>query len=520
VSAAIAYHAATKYAPETIGSHPGLDWSRQPTPYKDYESLCPIELAPYLPFDPNPFSGGPRQPQGRPQDGEISLNTISRWLFAAYGITGVIPNQPRPTYLRAAPSAGGLYPAEIYLVVRECPLLPAGLYGYDPRRHQLVPLWEGKEVHQHLTAASFNSAAIAAAPVCLVLTGVFERSRWRYGERAYRRILLDSGHLLGNACLMAPALGLRSHLTTAFCDRLVGELLRVDPADEGPLALLTLSTRGAPERPNWAVLPSPLVEMAPGETASDQDDPSPYMTAVHRNGCLEAERPRQAAVADRLQDELQTRYGWQGGRSLEADLEGARDLGNLSADPFSSIVRRRSTRRFRRAAMARAQLARILAGAYAPGQVGLGEQPALDSHRLMTFVAAVAVDGLDSGVYYLAPHALELRLVRPGADRDALQYLCLSQELGGDAAVVVFHTADLQSAVSVGGDRAYRHLHLDAGLIGERLDLAALALGLGASGIGGFFDDQVTGLLGIPSEQAVVYITTIGVLQGAGDEGA
>jgi nitroreductase len=60
------------------------------------------------------------------------------------------------------------------------------------------------------------------------------------------------------------------------------------------------------------------------------------------------------------------------------------------------------------------------------------------------------------------------------------------------------------------GERAYRYLHLDAGMIGERLDLAALAEGLGASGIGGFFDDQVTDLLGIPREQAVIYITVIG----------
>jgi nitroreductase len=92
-----------------------------------------------------------------------------------------------------------------------------------------------------------------------------------------------------------------------------------------------------------------------------------------------------------------------------------------------------------------------------------------------------------------------------------VQYLCLGQELGGDAAAVVFHTADLARAVRRQGERAYRYLHLDAGMLGERLDLAALAEGLGASGIGGFFDDQVTELLGIPAEQAVVYITTIGV---------
>ncbi len=413
MSAAISYHSATKYAPETIGSHPGLDWSTQPLPYKDYDSLTPVELAPYLPFDPNPFSGGPRQPQGRPRDGEVSLNTISRWLFASYGITGVIPNQPRPTYLRAAPSAGGLYPAELYLAVRDCPLLPQGLYGYDPRRHQLVPLWEGEDVHRHLVAACYQSAAITAAPATMILSGVFERSRWRYGERAYRRILLDSGHLLGNACLMAPALGLRCHLTTAFCDRLLGELLRVNAQEEAPLAVLALNTRGALERPSWSVLPSGAAPApAPAEEGEEPAEPAPYLAAAHSGGCLPPERPRLAAGGDQMQEELQARYGWHGGIRLQDDLAPGDDLGNLSADPFSAIVSRRSTRRFRRAPMTRAQLARILAAAYAPESVGLGEQGALERDRIMTFVAAVAVDGMESGVYYLAPHALELRLVR------------------------------------------------------------------------------------------------------------
>jgi hypothetical protein len=76
---------------------------------------------------------------------------------------------------------------------------------------------------------------------------------------------------------------------------------------------------------------------------------------------------------------------------------------------------------------------------------------------------------------------------------------------------VVFHTADLAEAVAHMGDRAYRYLHLDAGMLGERLDLAALDESCGASGIGGFFDDRITDLLGIPPEQAVVYVTTLGI---------
>ncbi|MBA3707905.1 MAG: SagB/ThcOx family dehydrogenase [Planctomycetes bacterium] len=520
---AITYHNQTKYAPETIGNHPGLDWERQPIPYKLYDSLTPVALAPFLPFDPNPFTGKPRGPESElATDGRVDLAVISRWLFATYGITGVIPNEARPTYLRAAPSAGGLYPAEIYLVVRELAGCEPGLYGYDPRRHHLVPLWNDAAVAGHLAAACYHDAAVAAAPVALVVTGVFERSRWRYGERAYRRILLDSGHLIGNACLMAPALGLRVHLTAAFCDGLFDEVLRIDPAEEGTLAVIALNAAGKVERPHWSALPSgaafdasPAAKIQDSDADADADaaeaDPSPLLHALHRASRLPHERPRVVGSGD-AGEGLEARYGWTSGASLVEDVpnrEAAR--WPLAQDPFQAILRRRSTRRFQRGTMTRAQLARILAAAYAPETVGLGEQPSLDRGHLMTFVAVLAVEGFAPGVYYLAPHGLELRLVRPGCDPETVQYLCLGQELGGDATAVVFHTADLADAVRAYGDRAYRYLHLDAGMIGERLDLAAISEGCGASGIGGFFDDQVTDLLGIPREQAVVYITTLGL---------
>jgi SagB-type dehydrogenase family enzyme len=64
--------------------------------------------------------------------------------------------------------------------------------------------------------------------------------------------------------------------------------------------------------------------------------------------------------------------------------------------------------------------------------------------------------------------------------------------------VVVFHTADLKAATAAYGDRVYRYLHMDAGHLGQRLNLAAIYLGLGVSGIGGFYDDQVNDVLGLP----------------------
>ena len=128
-----------------------------------------------------------------------------------------------------------------------------------------------------------------------------------------------------------------------------------------------------------------------------------------------------------------------------------------------------------------------------------------------TFIAVSGVSGLEEGCYYYAPKAQELRQIRFKNFRKELHYLCLGQDLGRNASAIVFQTADLQQAISKYGDRAYRYLHLDAGHLGQRLNLAAIRLGLGVSGIGGFFDDQVNQVLGIPEAEAVIYLTTLGV---------
>ena len=125
-------------------------------------------------------------------------------------------------------------------------------------------------------------------------------------------------------------------------------------------------------------------------------------------------------------------------------------------------------------------------------------------------MAVSGVEGLEAGCYYYAPKAQELRQIRFTNFRRELHYLCLGQDLGRDAGAIIFHTADLEKAVEKYGDRVYRYLHLDAGHLGQRLNLAAIHLKLGVSGIGGFFDDQVNEVLGIPEDEAVIYITTLG----------
>lgn len=178
------------------------------------------------------------------------------------------------------------------------------------------------------------------------------------------------------------------------------------------------------------------------------------------------------------------------------------------------MFQRRSTRAYSGADLSLGDLQALLHFTYQPEAYllqGLDEAPDyFDLGLVETFVAVSGVTGLDAGCYYYAPKAQELRQIRFKNFRRELHYLCLGQDLGRDAAAVLFHTADLKAAVEKYGDRAYRYLHLDAGHLGQRLNLAAIRLGLGVSGIAGFFDDQVNELLGIPEDEAVLYITTLG----------
>jgi SagB-type dehydrogenase family enzyme len=509
MSIAVNYHEATKYRPDTIGQSGGLDWDAQPLTHKEYDSNQPVLLADYLPFDPNPFTGRPADADAKAfVPGQWSLAALSQLIFFSYGVTAVVPNEPRNLLLRAAPSAGGLYPAEMYVVVRDCPDCRPGLYGYDPTKHQLVELWPGIEVADSVAACCYGNAAVAAAPILFILSGVFQRSAWRYGERAYRRVLLDTGHVIGNLALVAHACGFRAHVTAAFCDEELNTLLRVDPQDEGALAVIACSVPGIHAHPVWTSLPSRAnAEQPIGPIGIEK---TTFLQRLHLSSTLPVERPPVIARGEDQADELEQSYGVRGGERLSLIQQRV----PLADHILQGVLRRRSTRRYRRGTMTREQLARILAATYHPQVVGLGEQPSLDRQLIMTFIAVLAVDGLATGVYYYAPHSHELRLLKATCERQALQFICLGQELGGDATAVIFHTCDLGRAVKRQGDRAYRYLHLDAGILGERINLAALSEGLGVSGIGGFFDEQVNHLLDIPAEQAVVYITTIGVPAG------
>jgi SagB-type dehydrogenase family enzyme len=134
-----------------------------------------------------------------------------------------------------------------------------------------------------------------------------------------------------------------------------------------------------------------------------------------------------------------------------------------------------------------------------------------DTHFIQLYLYAHRVDGLQPGVYRLWPDPAELEQIKIGDQRVAAAGLSLGQDLAGNACVAFSMIGDLERAVRAYGDRGYRYVHFEAGAIGQRLYLAAEALGLGATGIGAFYDEEVHRYLSLAPERGqVVYHFAIG----------
>jgi SagB-type dehydrogenase family enzyme len=130
---------------------------------------------------------------------------------------------------------------------------------------------------------------------------------------------------------------------------------------------------------------------------------------------------------------------------------------------------------------------------------------------IQLYLYAHRVDGLQPGVYRFWPERAELEQIRSGDQRVAAAGLSLGQDLAGNACVAFSMIGDLDRAARAHGDRGYRYVHFEAGAIGHRLYLAAEALGLGATGIGAFYDEEVHRYLNLTPEQGqVVYHFAIG----------
>ncbi len=499
------YHDLTKYSPEGIASSQHvLDFNNQPLTYKEYENKKNIDISYLLPLDRNPFSDRGIKPKDTFNEEEKSLSRLSTLLYFSYGITAIIPHPEKPFYMHASPSAGGLYPAEIYVILENYPGLENGIYNYKAISQSLIQIKKGN-FKEEIKNATFNNASLEKSNVILVLSSVFYRSSWRYQDRAYRRICLDTGHILGNIDITSFSSGFKACLIGGFKDDSINEVLGFNKEEEQGLVVVSLVDRTLDIKNDIKEYPKALPSKL--DALNLKTSEGYRLIELHNRSNIENLITIPNIKIQNVEDKLSF--------CSKVQFEESKIKFNWGRNLYTTLLNRRSTRNFSGESISLEELGAVLDFGYhpeLPGDNVLDPSPDyFDTSIFETFIAVNDVDGLEEGCYYFSKDGRYLRQIRFKNFREEIHYLCLGQELGYRASVVIFHTSDLSKAVFKYGERAYRYLHLDAGHIGQRINLAAANLGIGVSGIGGFFDDQVNNLLGIPEHEAVVYITTLGV---------
>ena len=333
----------------------------------------------------------------------------------------------------------------------------------------------------------------------MVLTAIHWRNTWKYRARAYRHFFWDAGTLLANLLATAAAGEVTARILLGFADPLVNALLGLD-ADAGGQPRRWCRSAAAPDRRRRA-RPRRL-SLCPGCRCPRARSSYPLVRLGLRG--LERSRTARPRAA-----------GSRAGTGPDSDA-GEREIGRRTGASRRScasralgetILRRGSTREFRRDPIAGARFAAILDAALRPLPLDLDSSgPAL----VETYLMVHAVEGLPAGAYVWDPDARTPRLLRAGEFRREGGELCLEQPLGADASAVAFFLADLDAVSARWGSRGYRAVNLAAGLLGGRLYLGAYGLGLGATGLTFYDDDVVRFFEPDAAGKDAIFVTALG----------
>lgn len=304
---------------------------------------------------------------------DLNLPHLARLLHLSAGVVRTMQRPYGTYYFRAAGSAGGRFPLEVYIAVPDGVDLPPGVHWYDPLDHALVQV---------------GPPPRGDAPA-LVVTGVPWRTGWRYRERGYRHVYWDAGTMLAQTLALAGSAGIAARLYSRFPDARVAALVGADTVHEWPVAIVSLG-EGAPAIALAGQSVAGAVDAAPVEF--------PLVTAAQRAGEGDTLGPP-----------------WEWGPPVEATVAGD--------DLVETVVLKRGSQR--RMDSSRGLSAQVLSISLGVALRGVGLP-----HRVVVH----AVEGLAPGVYRW-PHMSAP--ARPGDLRADLYRVCLDQGLARDAAFVV-----------------------------------------------------------------------------------
>lgn len=425
----------------------------------------------------------------------LTKQELADLLHYAYGVTEKRRYPAGSILLRAAASAGALYPADLYVAVRNVEGIQKGLYYYHAANHALVQTGSAKDL-EYLALASAYHGWLVNAPATVILTVMYDRTVWKYRDRSYRYVMLDAAHIAGNLALAATALGMEYQMIGLFDDQLAAHALGLNAADEGVVMMMALGTHRVTPQMRMPAFDLPNLP-------KDIDDVemtrfAHLLTSVRwKAGTVSISNVR---LEKPVEPDAATGISY----PMPKSSSGARDL-------FEVIQTRRSFREFAHREVKFDDLTGIICESFA-----WQNQPALAEGGRWSHLYLVvrAVSALPPGVYRYIHELEKLEQIAAGIFSDEIYEAGLSQELLARAAVVFVWAIDMTRIGTLHGERDYRYACIDIGMFGERAYLAAGARGLGACGVGAFYDDEVERLLRLRDNQLrAMYLIGIGQIR-------
>ncbi|HEY9191006.1 MAG TPA: SagB family peptide dehydrogenase [Sulfurovum sp.] len=420
------YHSTTKHSYNSVRTNPNrLSWEDQPSTYKNYpDSYTKVKLD-----------------LDREEDSFL------------YHIAGLAAKKTYPSgayYLRINPSAGALYPNELYFQARGVEGVEDGIYHYEVSSSSLT-LLQGITEEEGLEP--YLGYRTAMKGYLFLISSVYYRSSWKYKNRAFRYCLLDAGHLLGS--IEAAAL-LRSHTVE----------MRYD-IDREKLNLMF----GFDER-EWMVAGCAMAVPMEGDKADPIEFSLPYVEAS-------ITFEPNALIVQAYRETMQ--------------LDGCKKEAALPTFTYEreklqeTIFTRRSQRGFQGGAITKGQFHYIMDAIHQPIPSDCDEEVSV--YMVLNRVLDMPLGLYKDGMY-----------LKYGDFARQAGYLSLEQySLSQQGAVAFFLTSKA---------RNYQALYQKAGIIGHRLYVAALYLGIGCSGIGAYYDDEVNAF--VENDEMVLYALAIG----------
>jgi SagB-type dehydrogenase family enzyme len=205
--------------------------------YQTSPSLPPATIAPSIELSEPRFTGNisveeslhNRRSIREYSQSALNLEEVSQLLWSAQGITADNGG-------RTAPSAGGLYPLEVYLIVGNVENLSPGIYRYIPQNHRLTNI-SNQDIRNELSEAALGQASVKNGAIDIIISAVYARTTGKYGDRGIRYVQMEAGHAAQNICLEATALKLGAVTIGAFDDNQVKICLSM-PENESPLYII------------------------------------------------------------------------------------------------------------------------------------------------------------------------------------------------------------------------------------------------------------------------------------------